>query len=163
MKRLICLMLTLLFCLVLIGCEREETPDASADWLDFSGMDLSAAKSAELHCGMNGERLHVTDGDSLASLAEAVSKLRAEAPISARGHYGWNYGISFYKSEEPADGEAPVLSFNTVKDGETWRIYYGYYETVSGNDYPALYTVCTVEDNEACEKLDAICAELMAE
>ena len=112
---------------------------------------LSAAISVNIQSMYTGEKILVTDADALTRLAESAHQIVGCDPISSRGYYGGSYSLSF----DAADGET-LLAFTLLPDGRGgYFLYYSYYETVGGFEYPALYTV---EDPDTVNALDALCA-----
>lgn len=122
------------------------------DTIDCSTIDLSGVKSVRLSCGYTGEKILLTDPQSIKEITDCVQKIRCNSPESSRGYYGWSFGITLYDVESPGDDTTPIWY-----GGMFWgKMYSRYpYETVNDHTYPALYTmvgITTEEIDSVCEK-----------
>ncbi len=150
--------LLFLFCVLLLGCKSAYVSDGGFDdtgKLTFSEIDFTDTKSVMLQNLMTGESVTVTDAESISALCDASALLAAPKAVSARGYYGGTFSLSFFREAKPDTQSKPYLTFSMMPDGDKRYIIYGYFETVSGHDYPGLYTA---QNNSNVDDLEALCA-----
>lgn len=111
-------------------------PEMAGGILDLSKADFSLVDRIVITNGSTGEKYYMSDLSNRTGFVElynAIKSIRAAAPVSNRGYYGFTYHVELYYDYQT------VFSFALCPEAYGASIICGYYETVGGFDYPARY------------------------
>lgn len=132
---------------VVIGCTIKTNIDSPTDEnsdIDFSGFDFGTVDSIYIRNGHTGEETTVTGNENIIVLTDFINKISGEAPISARGRYGFKYAVICYSGDEKVFS----IGFPDVDADGISRFSYGVYESVGGFDYPGYYIMHGADETE---------------
>lgn len=111
-------------------------PEMAGGLLDLSKADFSLVDRIVITNGSTGEKYYMSNLSNRTGFVElynAIKSIKAAAPVSNRGYYGFTYHVELYYDYQT------VFSFSLCPEAYGASIICGYYETVGGFDYPARY------------------------